>query len=104
MSKPTSPILPPKENKVKDITIQIEDVKNIMNDNIVALNKNMDSADHLRDKSEDLKVYSTDFKKNATSIKRQMCMKNLKLKIITGSVILFVLAVFIIIIVMSFKK
>lgn len=104
MSNSEPPKLPPKNDKIKNLAIQIDDVKDVMQNNIKAMNQNLDDTEHLQTQSEELKALSGEFVKNTTTLKRQMCWKNAKLKIIIAAIVLIILAIIIFIIVMSFKS
>ncbi|MEM3857837.1 MAG: hypothetical protein QW478_00380 [Candidatus Micrarchaeaceae archaeon] len=80
----------------------IEDTKKILENNLHKIMLNMEELEVIENKSEDLKKLSKGFKRNASQVKRNICLKNLKLTICISVFILIIVSLIIAILVKIF--
>lgn len=77
---------------VQQTQAQIEQLTGIMRENIGKVLQREEKLNELDDRAEALVHETSDFKKNATKIKRKMWYRNMKMKIILGTIaVIFVI-------------
>eukprot|EP01094_Clydonella_sp_ATCC50884_P012143 TRINITY_DN2205_c0_g1_i1.p2 TRINITY_DN2205_c0_g1~~TRINITY_DN2205_c0_g1_i1.p2 ORF type:complete len:234 (-),score=61.86 TRINITY_DN2205_c0_g1_i1:197-856(-) len=84
----------PAADKVKEVTEQLDEVKNVMSQNIEKVLNRGERIELLVDKTSHLEASSNTFRKRSESLKWAMIMKNVKL-IIGGICLLLIVAYFI---------
>jgi len=95
---------PEKTTKEKELIKQVDEVKDIMNNNISKMVKNIDNLEVLHDKSDQMKESSNQFRKGATTMKNKMWWKNIKLQLIILCVIIVIIVIIILSLIPYFKK
>lgn len=81
------------KDKLTEIALEIEDVKQIMHKNVDAVIARGEDLEVLQGKTEDLERNAGAFKINATGLKRMMCLKNAKNTAILVAIILIIIGV-----------
>ena len=77
-------------DKVAAVMREVDQVKGVMSENINSAMSNLSSAEELQSATEDMKAQSSMFNKQAKTAKKQMWLKNMKLNVIIGMIVLLV--------------
>jgi len=77
-------------DKVAQVMAEVDNVKGVMSENINSAMSNLSSAEELQSATEDMKAQSSMFNKQAKTAKKQMWLKNMKLNIMIGSIVVLV--------------
>lgn len=88
--------------KVKGISLQIEDIKSMMVQNIDKTLERGERMSLLHDKTLVMSDYAKSFQRRSQIVKRAMCSKNMKFALL--GTVLFVILILIIVIVSSLNK
>ena len=80
-----------KEDAITNTQQEIDNVKGIMTENIERVLERGERIDLLVDKTDRLGVGAHDFRMRSRSLKRQMWWKNMKLMVMLGVVVVFLL-------------
>ncbi|KAJ3159831.1 hypothetical protein HDU86_001483 [Geranomyces michiganensis] len=86
-------------SKAAHVQNQVNEVTAIMQDNINKVMQRGEHLDTLQDKTDDLQNSSLQFKRGANRVRKQMWWKDMKMKLILGSVIAAILIIVIVVIV-----
>lgn len=81
--------------KTRQVQQQVDEVIGIMQNNIEKVMQRGEKLDSLQNKTEDLQQGALQFKKGASRVRREMWLKNLKMKIIIFVIIAILLALII---------
>ena len=84
-----------KDDAISNTQQEIDNVKGIMTENIERVLERGERIDLLVDKTDRLGVGAHDFRMRSRSLKRQMWWKNMKLMVLLGIVVVFLLYLFI---------
>ncbi|KAI8588579.1 hypothetical protein HDU87_006532 [Geranomyces variabilis] len=90
-------------SKAAHVQNQVNEVTAIMQDNINKVMQRGEHLDTLQDKTDDLQNSSLQFKRGANRVRKQMWWKDMKMKLILGSVIGAILIIIIVVIVQQTK-
>uniref|UniRef100_A0A4W3JS75 Vesicle-associated membrane protein 4 n=1 Tax=Callorhinchus milii TaxID=7868 RepID=A0A4W3JS75_CALMI len=93
---PTGPRFGPKNDKIKHVQNQVDEVIDVMQENITRVIERGERLDELQDKSESLSDNATAFSNRAKQLRRQMWWRECKMKAIVALVVLIVLLIIII--------
>ncbi|XP_072367650.1 vesicle-associated membrane protein 4 isoform X1 [Scyliorhinus torazame] len=93
---PTAPKFGQKNDKIKHVQNQVDEVIDVMQENITRVIERGERLDELQDKSESLSDNATVFSNRAKQLRRQMWWKECKMKVIISVVVVIVLLVIII--------
>lgn len=85
-------------SNIKKVQEKVDNIRGIMHENISQALVNLESTKELEIKSEDLMQSASIFKDRSTELKRKMCWKEWKMKLIIGGSIFLILGVIIVII------
>lgn len=91
-------------SKIDDITIQIDQTKDVMKDNIEKTLQRGEDLDRLIDKTDEMNKNASVFQKKATVLRKHMCWQNYKYMLLIGFIVLIVLIVLGLIIYAKTKK
>lgn len=80
-------------NKIEEIKEQLSGTKDIMLQNIDHILDRGDKIDLLIDKSENMNQQSKQFSRKSRTLRRKMCLKNMKTKLLIIFIILLLLYV-----------
>lgn len=84
-----------KQDAISNVQKDIDDVKGIMTENIERVLERGERIDLLVDKTDRLGVGAHDFRVRSRGLKRQMWWKNVKLMVLLGVVIVFLIYLFV---------
>lgn len=91
----------PENEKIKGIYDDVMEAQEIMAQNIQKMTENLDQAEGIADKTEEMVDKANTFKKQSKSMKKNMCWRKWKLKIIIFSIIALVIIIILAIILAS---
>ncbi|CAD2217364.1 vesicle-associated membrane protein 7 [Angomonas deanei] len=87
----------PQNDKITALNDDINQVVDVMMDNMDKVLARGDQLDTIVDKSETLLVHANDFRDHSTQLKRNLCMKNLKLTLIIIAAVIVVIVIILLI-------
>eukprot|EP01066_Platyproteum_vivax_P020723 Platyproteum_vivax@DN8658_c0_g1_i1.p1 len=79
---------PAKFDKTADVQQKVDDVKGVMEDNVRKILDNNANLEDMQERSENLRNQANQFQRGAGDLRRQMWLRQLKLKILLGVVVL----------------
>ncbi|KAL7713336.1 Vesicle-associated membrane protein [Entamoeba marina] len=79
--------------KIRAIYNDVNDTKDIMQDNIDKMTQNIETAEDLEEKTNSMVDKATLFKKESKQMKKAMCWRKYKLWILIGTVVIIILIV-----------
>lgn len=91
-------------DKVAAVNLQVEEVKGVMQNNIQSALQNQENIETLLDQTDAMKNEATGFQRSAGRVKEKMWWQNLKMQIVIGVMIVFIILVIIISIVVKRKR
>jgi hypothetical protein len=91
-------------DNITKISKKIDNVKDIMHENITKSLENVEKLEEIELKSSELQISAGLFRKSAKELKSKMWWKNIKIKLIIGSVIMVILGIIIAICVVMSKN
>ena len=91
----------PENEKIKGIYDDVMEAQEIMAENIQKMTDNIDQAEDIAEKTEQMVEKANTFKKQSKSMKKNMCWRKWKLRIMIIGIAVAVVAIIVIIIVVS---
>ncbi|TFJ81650.1 hypothetical protein NSK_006901 [Nannochloropsis salina CCMP1776] len=91
-------------DKLAAVMNKVDAVKLVLQENVQVALANCVALDNIEKAAEDLQAQAGMFKRNATTLKKQMCWKQLRMKMVMGLAILAILLVIIIPIAVASKR
>ena len=89
----------PENEKIKAIYKDVMEAQEIMADNIDKMTENLEQAENIEEKTQAMVDKANTFKKQSKALKKNMCWRKWKLKIIIGSVVGIICLVLLLIII-----
>lgn len=86
-------------DKVAAVSLQVEEVKGVMQNNIQSVLRNQENIETLLDQTDTMKNEATGFQRSANRAKEKMWWKNVKLQIVIVILVLIIIAAIVIAIV-----
>jgi len=91
-------------DKTSTLILKVDEVKVEMQENIASMLRNIDRADGIIDQASQLNVQANVFQKNSSTLRKKMKCKNIKMTIILLSVVAFILALILILLITPSKR
>ncbi|XP_059530102.1 vesicle-associated membrane protein 4 isoform X4 [Myotis daubentonii] len=99
---PSGPRFGPRNDKIKHVQNQVDEVIDVMQENITKVIERGERLDELQDKSESLSDNATAFSNRSKQLRRQMWWRGCKIKAIMALVVVILLLVIIILTVVKY--
>ena len=88
--------MPQDSGKIKEVQMQVDGVKAVMQENVEVMLSNLEKTEVLEDKASNLAAQAKTFHKSARETKRHMCRQNAKMNLISALVCIIVLLIIIV--------